>query len=132
MKQHNYSLMVNWTGNNGYKIYKRSFEVLVEGKEIIKGSSDPAFNGDITKYNPEELLLAAISSCHMLWYLHLCADDGIIVTNCMDNAEGIMIETNNGSGKFEVVILKPVVTVANGTMIEKATWLHANPMNFVL
>ena len=66
MKQHNYSLTVNWTGNNGYKSYKRSFEVLVEGKEIIKGSSDPAFNGDITKYNPEELLLAAISSCHML------------------------------------------------------------------
>lgn len=94
MKQHNYSLTINWKGNNGkgtkdYKSYERSFEVSTEGKEIIKGSSDPSFNGDKTKYNPEELLLASISSCHMLWYLHLCADEGIVVTEYSDIAEGI-------------------------------------------
>ncbi len=135
MKQHNYSLTVNWTGNNGggtngYKSYERSFEVSVEGKEIINGSSDPSFNGDKTKYNPEELLLASISSCHMLWYLHLCADERIVVTSYMDNAEGMMTESNNGSGKFEQVILKPVVIVANGLMIEKAILLHVKANEF--
>lgn len=138
MKQHNYALKINWTGNSGsgtnsYKSYERSFEVSVDGKEIINGSSDPSFNGDKTKYNPEELLLASISSCHMLWYLHLCADDGIIVTSYIDNAEGIMVENDNGGGKFEQVILKPVISVTENSMIEKAIILHAkaNKLCFV-
>ena len=138
MKQHNYALKINWTrnigsGTNSYKSYERSFEVSVDGKEIINGSSDPSFNGDKTKYNPEELLLASISSCHMLWYLHLCADDGIIVTSYIDNAEGIMVENDNGGGKFEQVILKPVISVTENSMIEKAIILHAkaNKLCFV-
>ena len=138
MKQHNYALKINWTGNSGsgtnsYKSYERSFEVSVDGKEIINGSSDPSFNGDKTKYNPEELLLASISSCHMLWYLHLCADDGIIVTGYIDNAEGIMVENDNGGGKFEQIILKPVISVTENSMIEKAIILHAkaNKLCFV-
>ena len=130
MKQHNYALKINGTGNigsgnNSYKSYERSFEVSLKEKEIINGSSDPSFIGDKTKYNPEELLQAFMSSCHMLWYLHLCADDGIIVTGYIDNAEGIMVENDNGIGKFKQVILKPVINVTENLMIEKATLLHA-------
>jgi organic hydroperoxide reductase OsmC/OhrA len=138
MKQHHYSLKVNWTGNkgegtNGYKSYERSHEILIDGKEIIKGSSDPVFLGDNTKHNPEELLLASISSCHMLWYLHLCSDAGIVVTNYTDSPKGIMIETENGGGKFESIILYPTATVKDISMIEKAMLLHtkANELCFI-
>jgi organic hydroperoxide reductase OsmC/OhrA len=138
MKQHNYSLTINWTGNkgegtNGYKSYERSHEIVIDGKEIIKGSSDPAFLGDNTKYNPEELLLASISSCHMLWYLHLCSDAGVIVTNYLDDAKGTMIETENGGGKFEAVTLHPTVTVKDISMVDKAMLLHtkANELCFI-
>ena len=108
MKQHHYSLKVSWTGNtgtgtNGYKSYERSHEISVEGKETINGSSDASFNGDKTKYNPEELLLASISSCHMLWYLHLCAEAGIVVDEYTDTAKGTMTETENGRDRKSVV-----------------------------
>ena len=144
MKQHHYSLIVNWTGNkgvgtSGYKSYERSHEIIVDGKEIIEGSSDPAFLGDAKKYNPEELLLASISSCHMLWYLHLCAEAGVVVVEYTDTAKGTMIEMENGGGKFEKVILCPTVTVLRKDMQETATELHkkaneycfiANSLNF--
>jgi organic hydroperoxide reductase OsmC/OhrA len=130
MKQHNYSLTVNWTGDkgegtNGYKSYERSHDIIIEGKEIIKSSSDPSFLGDRTKHNPEELLLASISSCHMLWYLHLCSDAAIIVTNYIDNAKGIMEETTNGGGKFTSVTLYPTITLKNIEQQEQANALHA-------
>jgi organic hydroperoxide reductase OsmC/OhrA len=138
MKQHNYSLIVKWTGNkgegtNGYKSYERSHEIVIEGKEIIKSSSDPAFFGDRTQHNPEELLLASISSCHMLWYLHLCSDAGIVVTNYIDNAKGIMTETNDGGGKFTSVTLYPTITLKDITQQEKANALHskANELCFI-
>ena len=146
MKQHHYSLKVSWTGNtgtgtNGYKSYERSHEISVEGKETINGSSDASFNGDKTKYNPEELLLASISSCHMLWYLHLCAEAGIVVDEYTDTAKGTMTETENGSGKFETVTLFPIVTVLAEEMLQDAIALHkkanefcfiANSLNFVI
>jgi organic hydroperoxide reductase OsmC/OhrA len=138
MKAHHYSLIVNWTGNkgegtNGYKSYERSHEIIIEGKEIIKGSSDPSFLGDRTKHNPEELLLASISSCHMLWYLHLCSDAGIVVTNYIDNAKGIMEETADGGGKFTSVTLYPTITLKNIAQLEKASALHnkANELCFI-
>jgi organic hydroperoxide reductase OsmC/OhrA len=138
MKQHNYSLTVNWTGNkgegtNGYKSYERSHEIVVEGKEIIKGSSDLAFLGNSTKHNPEDLLLASISSCHMLWYLHLCSDAGIIVTNYVDNAKGIMEEREGGGGKFTSVILYPTITLKDIKRQEQANALHtkANALCFI-
>jgi organic hydroperoxide reductase OsmC/OhrA len=144
MKQHNYSLTINWTGNkgegtNGYKSYERSHEIVIDRKEIIKGSSDPSFLGDNTKYNPEELLLASISSCHMLWYLHLCSDADIVVTNYVDNAKGIMEETVDGGGKFTSVTLYPTITLKNISQQENANALHskadelcfiANSLNF--
>jgi organic hydroperoxide reductase OsmC/OhrA len=138
MKAHHYSLIVNWTGNkgegtNGYKSYERSHEIIIEGKEIIKGSSDPSFLGDRTKHNPEELLLASISSCHMLWYLHLCSDAGIVVTNYIDNAKGIMEETTNDGGKFTSVTLYPTITLKNIEQQEQANALHikANELCFI-
>ncbi len=136
--QHNYKITVKWTGNNGtgtscYKEFERSHSILVENKVEILGSSDPAFRGDKTKHSPEELLIASVSSCHMLWYLHLCAVAGVIVTDYIDKATGIMIETSNGGGKFTEITLHPTVTITNSSMKEKANELHkkANELCFV-
>jgi organic hydroperoxide reductase OsmC/OhrA len=136
--QHNYKLTVRWTGNTGtgtsnYREFERSHSILVDNKVEILGSSDPAFRGDKTKHNPEDLLLASVSSCHMLWYLHLCAVSGIIVTDYIDNATGVMMETTNGGGKFTEVTLNPVVTITDILMMEKAIELHkkANELCFV-
>jgi organic hydroperoxide reductase OsmC/OhrA len=136
--QHHYSLTVKWTGNTGtgtsnYKKFERSHSIFVANKPEIWGSSDPAFRGDKTKHNPEDLLLASISTCHMLWYLHLCATAGIIVTGYIDNATGIMIETSNGGGKFIEATLHPIVTITDISMTEKANELHkkANELCFV-
>jgi organic hydroperoxide reductase OsmC/OhrA len=137
-KQHNYKLIVKWTGNKGigtsnYAAFERSHLILVDNKIEILGSSDPAFRGDKTKHNPEELLLASVSSCHMLWYLHLCAVAGIIVTDYIDNATGIMMETLNGGGKFTEINLHPTVTIIDSSMTEKAIELHkkANELCFI-
>jgi organic hydroperoxide reductase OsmC/OhrA len=128
---HNYTLTLKWTGNKGtgtsnYKAYERSHTILIEHKPELLASSDAAFRGDKTKYNPEDLLLASLSSCHMLWYLHLCAKAGVIVMDYTDNATGTMVETANGSGHFTEVTLHPVVTVTHSSMTGKANELHKN------
>ena len=128
-KQHHYNTKVTWTGNTGegtksYHGYARSHQLSITNKSVIECSSDPAFAGDATKYNPEELLLASLSSCHMLWYLHLCADNGISVIEYFDNATGTMEENEHG-GKFTDVMLQPHVTITDSTQIEKAKSLHA-------
>ena len=137
-RNHQYQLSVKWTGNKGtgtldYKGYERSYIINSENKPEIKGSSDPAFLGDKTKYNPEELLIASISSCHMLWYLHLCADEQIVVIDYVDNARGTMALNPDGSGFFKEVALSPIVTVKEKSMISKAEELHkkANEMCFI-
>ena len=136
--QHNYTLTVKWTGNTGtgtsdYRGFERSHTISAGNKPAIFASSDPAFRGDKTKYNPEELFLASLSSCHMLWYLHLCAEAGVIVTDYVDNATGIMLETPDGGGHFTEVTLNPVVTVSEIAMTEKANELHtkANGLCFI-
>lgn len=134
-KQHQYTLSILWTGNRGsgtssYKSYERSHTITATEKKDIFASSDPSFRGDKIKYNPEELLVASIASCHMLWYLHLCAEAGVIVTNYTDKAAGIMQETANGSGYFTQVTLYPEVTVKDASMIEKANSLHAKANEF--
>ena len=136
--QHKYILTIKWTGNKGtgtsaYRAYDRSHLIIAENKPEISGSSDPAFLGDKTKYNPEELLVASLSSCHMLWYLHLCAEAGVIIVDYTDNATGIMMETPSGGGKFQEVTLYPIVTVAENSMKEKADQLHqkANELCFI-
>lgn len=138
IKEHNYNLSIEWTGNtgtgtSGYKNYERSHSISVCHKKTILASSDPEFRGDKTKINPEELFLASVSSCHMLWYLHLCSAEGIIVTNYTDNATGIMEESANGSGKFTSITLNPVVTISDISMETKANELHkkANECCFI-
>lgn len=136
--QHKYNVTIKWTGNNGtgtsnYREYERSHTITVENKPEILASSDPGFRGDKTKHNPEELLLASLSSCHMLSYLHLCAVSGVVVTDYIDQAAGIMIETANGGGHFSEVTLNPIVTVTENSMIPKANELHkkANELCFI-
>lgn len=126
---HHYTLTVTWTGNTGsgtssYRSYSRDHLVSVMNKADIAASSDPAFRGDAGKHNPEEMLLAALSSCHMLWYLHLCAEAGVIVTAYTDHAEGVMEETADGGGQFTAVTLHPAVTVQDASMTERANALH--------
>lgn len=142
-KEHHYQVHVKWTGNkgtgtSGYSDYERSHTISAENKTEILASSDPAFRGDATKYNPEEFLVASVSTCHMLWFLHLCADAGICVTNYTDNPKGTMIESNT-PGHFTEIILYPQVTVALKENIEKLDAIHqtahqkcfiANSLNF--
>lgn len=144
MKEHHYKLKITWTGNLGtgtskYDAYSRNHIISAKGKEDLLGSADPAFRGDASKYNPEEMLLSALSTCHMLWYFHFCADNGIIVTDYVDDAEGFMEEVKTGGGKFREVTLKPTITITDPEKAELAIKLHeeankkcfiANSVNF--
>ena len=127
--RHHYATTVRWTGNTGegtrdYGAYGRDFVVQGDGKAEIQGSSDPAFRGDPSRYNPEELLLAALSSCHMLMYLHLCAMDGVLVKAYCDRAKGSMSEAGEGGGRFTRAVLRPWVHISDRTMEKKAMDLH--------
>lgn len=127
--EHKYSVAVEWTGNDGhgtqnYQSYRRDHVIASAGKPPIPGSSDPHFRGDRGRYNPEELLVASLSTCHMLWYLHLCAVKGITVLEYKDSASGVMEEAEDGSGAFVRVLLKPVVTIRSGGDRKKASELH--------
>ncbi|MBG0824101.1 OsmC family protein [Planomonospora sp. ID91781] len=128
-REHRYRLTVTWTGNRGegtasYRGYGREHEVSAPGKEPLAGSSDSAFRGDPSRWNPEELLVASLSQCHMLWYLHLCTVNGVVVTGYTDEPEGVMLEDGNGSGRFAEVVLRPAVTVASAEMAATAERLH--------
>jgi len=141
---HSYDISVAWTGNrgtgtSGYRAYDRDHDVNADGRPTIAGSSEPAFRGDRSRWNPELEFTAALSQCHMLWYLHLCAAAGITVTGYTDDAHGIMAEDADGSGHFIEVVLRPRVSVTSADMIETATSLHkdanakcfiANSVNF--
>ncbi len=139
MKHHHYQSTIEWLGNEGegtktYKSYNRNHRILINDKyEEIYGSADPAFLGDNSKYNPEDLFLSSLSACHMLWYLHLCAVNKVVVISYRDNATGIMEENQDGSGRFVSVTLNPTITVTDKSMIAKAHELHkeANKMCFI-
>jgi len=141
---HEYRTRTHWTGNTGagtsdYRAYERAHVNLAHGKPPIEGSSDPSFRGDPRRYNPEELLVMSLSSCHMLWYLHLCADNGIVVVDYVDDACGVMIEDDNGGGRFVQVTLRPRVKLRTGGDVTLIEALHrrahdlcfiANSVNF--
>ena len=145
-KDHRYTTVVEWTGNTGsgtssYRAYSRQHRISSPGqpKPSIPGSSDPGFRGDAACWNPEEFLVASLSACHQLWYLHLCADAGLVITSYVDRAEGVMTEDADGGGRFRVVTLRPVVTFAPGADLDHARELHheahrlcfiANSVNF--
>jgi organic hydroperoxide reductase OsmC/OhrA len=129
-RDHRYRLQVVWTGNNGqgtadYRAYRRDHEISGEGKRIaLPGSSDHVFRGDPSRYSPEELLVASLSACHMLWVLHLCAEAGIAVTSYVDEATGTMKENADGSGEFTEVVLHPVLTIADASRAAELPLLH--------
>ncbi|ALG72414.1 peroxiredoxin [Azospirillum thiophilum] len=131
-REHRYAVRLDWTGNLGsgtssYRGYSRDHALGAGDKPAIPGSADPAFRGDPARWNPEELLVGALSACHQLWYLHLCAAAGITVTAYADAAEGVMAEEADGAGQFVAVVLRPRVTLAPGSGaadMEKAVALH--------
>jgi organic hydroperoxide reductase OsmC/OhrA len=140
---HHQTLSVEWTGNNGggtsgYRDYERSHSIRAEGKLDILGSSDPAFRGDPSRWNPEELIVASISACHKLWYLHFCAVSGVVVSEYVDHCSGSMIIPEGGVGRMQEATLRPSVTIIKGDQ-QKALDLHkdaheqcfiANSVNF--
>ncbi|MFE4952093.1 OsmC family protein [Leifsonia sp. NPDC056665] len=128
--EHRYAIDLQWTGNRGegtsdYKAYGRDHTVSTEGKHPIEGSADRAFFGDRDRWNPEELLLAALSQCHMLSYLAEAARAGLVVVGYTDAAMGVMEQTNNGGGHFTSAMLRPKVTIADPAQAELAASLHA-------
>ena len=126
---HRYTTRLEWTGNrgegtSGYRAYDRAHEITVAGKPTIAASSDPHFRGDPTRYNPEELLVASLSSCHMLWFLHLCADAGVRVVRYTDAASGTMQTTADGGGRFTEVVLHPEVHTLGAVDSRRIDELH--------
>jgi organic hydroperoxide reductase OsmC/OhrA len=142
-KSHRYATTLTWTGNTGegtasYRSYDRAHKIAARGKPAILASSDPSFRGDPARWNPEELLLASISSCHQLWYLHLCAVNGVVVTAYRDEATAVMVEDETGGGRFESAVLRPQVTISAGDPATALALHHeanakcfvANSLNF--
>jgi organic hydroperoxide reductase OsmC/OhrA len=128
-REHRYHVTVRWTGNLGtgtatYRGYSRDHEIAAGAKPPIPGSSDPAFRGDAARWNPEELLLASLSACHKLWFLHLATEAGLVVTDYLDLAEGTMIETADGGGHFVEAVLRPHVTLAPGSDPARVEAVH--------
>lgn len=128
-REHRYRATITWTGNPGGGTsqrgdHSRNHEIAIKGKPVILGSSDPGFRGDPARHNPEDLLVASLSACHMLWYLSLCARAGIVVTVYVDRAEGTMVEDASGGGTFTQVVLKPEITLGPGADRERADALH--------
>jgi len=137
-KEHRYRPVITWTGNTGegtasYKAYERAHLISAPGKADIAGSSDKTFRGDAACWNPEEMLVASASTCHMLWYLHLCAVNGVVVLDYRDEPEGLMIEQADGSGAFARIVLRPRIKLAAASSEDKARALHhdAHSMCFV-
>jgi len=129
MSDHVYQIAVEWTGNSGqgtkdYRAYERSHVIRSPGKPDVAGSSDPLFRGDPTKYNPEELLLASLSSCHMLWYLHLAAESKIVVTEYVDCPTAVMVIEPSGSGHFKEATLQPKIIITDSARLVDAEKLH--------
>lgn len=141
-RQHHYQIHLRWSGNRGdgtasYTAYDRDSELQAPGKPPILLNADPAFRGDKTRWNPEELLLASAAACHKLWYLHLCADAGIVVEEYEDAAEGNMVE--GARGRFTDITLKPRIKLRDPADADRARALHhqaheacfiANSLNF--
>ncbi len=127
---HDYALSLEWTGNRGvgtadYRSYGRDHVVTAAGKHPIEGSADRAFRGDTDRWNPEELLLAALTQCHMLSYLHVAAVNGIVVVAYTDESIGAMVQTGDGGGRFTRAVLRPTVTITDESQRDLALTLHA-------
>lgn len=126
-KQFDYTLKLKWLGNDSgtHHRHDRFYEIDIDGKPQLKGSADKPFFGDPGLYNPEDLLLSALSSCHMMSYLYLCRKAGIKVSSYQDDPVGVLKLNNNGEGRFELVTLKPKVVLVDKSQVENAAKLHA-------
>ena len=142
--EHRYALTATWTGDrgsgtSGYRDYARDVTISIDGKPDLLASADRPFRGDPGRWNPEDMLIAALAECHLLSYLHACVTAGVVVTSYRDEATGVMREDGRGGGAFAEVVLHPQVTVAHASMIEAAEQAHhqahdwcfiANSVNF--
>lgn len=129
-REHSYRLTTTWTGDrgsgtSGYRAYDRAVTLRIDGKPDVHASSDKPFRGDGSKWNPEDLLLAALSECHLLSYLHACVVAGVVVTAYRDEASAVMVEDGRGGGAFREVLLRPQVTIADESMRDAASAAHA-------
>ena len=145
-REHHYETTIEWLGNrgtgtSGYRDYGRELLLTAEGKHPIEGSADRTFHGNADRWNPEDLMVAALSQCHMLSYLHVAVRCGVVVTAYTDTASGTMEQTDDGGGRFTSVTLRPVVTVASAGMVDVAMEAHqeasekcfiANSVNFAV
>lgn len=128
-KVHQFEAIVRWTGNTGsgttsYKAYDRTWDLQTPGKPVMHCSNDPGLGGDPSKYNPEDMLIAALSSCHMLWYLHLCAVAGVVVVEYVDRAGGTLQINKDGSGQFISATLRPQILISARSDLAKAKSVH--------
>lgn len=129
MIEHNYAIAITWTGNTGQgtknlRSYSRNHDVAADGLPVIAASSDPAFRGESSRWNPEQLFLSSIAQCHMLWYLGLAAQAGVTVNGYEDRPTGTMVEEANGAGQFDSVTLNPIVTISADSNAHVARELH--------
>ena len=138
MTEHSYELTVEWTGDRGtgttsYTGYGRDHIVSAEGRPKIRGSADPGFRGEDSRWNPEQLFVASLSQCHMLWFLHLCSQQDVVVLEYVDRPHGTMVTGPDGAGEFTDVLLRPAVVVAAADQVDRAQALHgrANQMCFI-
>lgn len=145
-REHHYETTIEWLGNrgtgtSGYREYGRELIVTAESKHPIEGSADRTFHGNTDRWNPEELMVAALSQCHMLSYLHVAVLRGVVVNAYTDTASGTMEQTDDGGGRFTSVTLRPLVTVSSASMVDSALDAHreasekcfiANSVNFAV
>lgn len=129
MTNHSYTSRIVWTGNTGsgtlgYRAYARTWDVAVPGKAVIHCSNDPLLGGDQTRMNPEDLLLSALSACHMLWYLHYASEAGLVVTAYHDAPEGVGEMARGGAGRFVSATLNPHITLMPGADLAAAEAIH--------
>ena len=136
--KHLFKAEVKWTSNQNQedstkRFYSKSHTVLIEGKPILNVSAAKAFKGDSEKYNPEDLLLSSLVSCHMMSYLYVCSQNGIEVLEYSDNAEATLEVSPDGSGRFVTITLNPEVKISNSSQIQLALGLHqkANQLCFI-
>lgn len=128
---HDYAVTVRWTGAKergtaSYTAYSRDHDVLLPGRPTLPGSADPAFRGDPARYSPEDLFVSSLAQCHMLWFLHLAAESGLVVRQYSDEATGSMRVESRGEGQFTNVTLHPRIVVDPG---ELATDDHVDALH---
>ncbi|WP_315763702.1 OsmC family protein [Sphingomonas sp. Y38-1Y] len=129
-KSHDFTAAIEWTGSRGYgttgyRDYDRSWRVTTPGKPPVDCSNEPALGGDPALHNPEDLLLSALSACHMLWFLHRASEAGIVITGYRDAPLGIGESEPSGAGRFTAAVLRPEIALANPSQAERADALHA-------